>query len=670
MSALLAGLGLRRASARNGISRFHFGSAGLWFGLMLPGVMAHAQTATSTTLTASPSNSPLPPQTVVTLTATVKAGTAAVQPGLVTFCDTSIHAVPACSGLAVAGTAQLQGGANAGIAKTKIIPSGGSHSYIAVFAGTKTYATSTSAPQTIAALYRTTSSITSSGSAGGYTLTGTIVGTGSFTLAPTSNVAFVDTTIGNYVLGTAPLGAGTLAQSFATAPGSPVSVGTNPEQVVTGDFNVDGVPDLAAANVGSGNVSILLGNGDGTFKAPSTIPIPASGAAAGGIAVGDFNGDGNQDLAVIDSNHSNVYILLGDGTGNFTVVGSSLIVGSLPHGIAVGDFNGDGNADITVGDYNVNVPKSTVSILLGNGDGTFQPRNIVNITTGDTQAWWITVGDFNEDGNLDVQVMFINSSRPGALATLLGDGTGNFPTQTSVTAPGIDSPYTSVVGDLNGDGHLDVAVAAYALGAISIALGDGKGNFTAGPNSPISSRGNAPYGIAIGDFNGDGIPDLAVDYYFSGTEDILLGNGDGTFTFTTDPAFPVAVGSFPRSVVTADFNGDSTADIAIVNYGSAPGAATVLLNQVTQTATATLTGVSIPGSGTHDVNATYAGDTSFNTSTSTTTPLTATPLATTLTLSASPTSSSYSQQVVLHGYAISPFGRQSYNRRQHSELHK
>jgi FG-GAP-like repeat len=129
------------------------------------------------------------------------------------------------------------------------------------------------------------------------------------------------------------------------------------------------------------------------------------------------------------------------------------------------------------------------------------------------------------------------------------------------------------------------------------------------------------------------MPDLAVNYYFAARVDILIGKGDGTFNFTTDSAFPVIVGDFPRSVVTADFNGDNTSDLAVVNYGSGPGAATVLLNQVTQTATATLTAVSVPGSATRDVNATYLGDTAFNTSISATTPLIASPVATTLTLS-------------------------------------
>ena len=152
----------------------------------------------------------------------------------------------------------------------RFIPGSGSHSYIAVFAGTMTYGTSTSAPQAVTVAspttFPTTTTITSSGSAGNYSLTATVVGTGSATLAPTGGVSFIDTTNGNNVLGPAMLGAATLAQGFVNATGSPITVGARPDGVAVGDFNGDGIPDLAVANNDAASVSILLGNASGGFS--------------------------------------------------------------------------------------------------------------------------------------------------------------------------------------------------------------------------------------------------------------------------------------------------------------------------------------------------------------------------------------------------------------------
>ena len=186
---------------------------------LLPGTMMLAQT-TTTTLTISPSSGPLAPNTVVTLTATVVAGSTPVHPGLVTFCDAT---APHCVGLAVIGTAQLT---TAGTAALRFIPGSGSHSYQAVFAGTTTHTTSTSPAEsvTVSSLVPlpTTTIITSSGVAGNYTLTATVVGIGILRLGPTGSVSFLDSTNGNNVLGTEALEPATLKQSFPNAPGSPI----------------------------------------------------------------------------------------------------------------------------------------------------------------------------------------------------------------------------------------------------------------------------------------------------------------------------------------------------------------------------------------------------------------------------------------------------------------
>jgi hypothetical protein len=567
--------------------------------------------STTTTLTASPTTSPLPPQTPLTLTATVAASGTAVHPGRVTFCDAT---APRCTGLALLGTAQLT---STGTAVLRFIPGSGSHSYTAVFAGTMTYGTSTSAPQAVTVAsptnFPTTTTITSSGSAGAYSLTATVVGTGSATLAPTGGVSFIDTTNGNNVLGPAMLGTATLAQSFVNTTGSPFTVGARPDGVAVGDFNGDGIPDLAVANNDAASVSILLGNTSGGFS-----PAPGSPHAVGSlpisIAAGDFNGDGIADLAVTNEGANNVSILLGDGSGGFAQApGSPVAAGNFPIFVAAEDFNGDGIADLAVANFGSN----NVSILLGNGDGTFTPGSPIAVGTS---PYSIAVGDLNGDGHADLAVANEASNN---VSILLGNGDGTFTPGTPVAA---DGPVSVVAGDFDRNGTADLAVATINNNSVSILLGNGSGGFT--PGSPITV-GTAPITMAVGDFNGDGIADLAVSNFGSNNVSILLGNGSGGFAAA--PGSPVTVGSQPYGVAAGDFNGDGLSDLTVANSGA--NNVSVLLRQITQTATAMLTGVSVPGSGAaHAVNATYGGDTNFTSSVSPTIPLTSTPVTTATTL--------------------------------------
>ncbi len=577
--------------------------------VVLPGTMMRAQTATTTTLALTPASSPVAAQTLVTLTATVATGSAAVSPGLVTFCDAT---ATNCTGLAVLGTAQLT---SDGTAVLRLIPGSGSHSYHAVFAGTTTYTTSTSMPQSVTVLapssFPTTTSIASSGSAGNYTLTATVVGIGNAAAGPTGNVDFIDTTDLNRLLGTSTLGAPTLAQNFVNATGSPVAVGTNPNNAGVGDFNGDGIADLAVPNPGSNNVSILLGDGKGGF---APMPPVEVGSTPLGVSVGDFNGDGIADLAIANFDPNNVSILLGNGNGTFReATGSPVAVGVNPDFVAIGDFNRDGIADLAVTDSG----DATVSILLGNGSGGFtevQPRVAVGSVPRD-----MAVGDFNGDGIADLEVANQGSN---TVSILLGKGDGTF--DTSQVAVGT-SPFGVAVGYFNNDGFADLAVANFNDNTVSILLGDGHGTFTQAPGSPIAV-GNVPRSVSVGDFNGDGIADLAVTDSNDNEVRILLGNGLGGFTQAQWS--PVAVGGRPYGVSVGDFNGDGIADLAVVNLVS--DTVSILLNQVTQTSTAMVTGVSVPGSGTtHNVTATYAGDTNFDGSTSSAIPLTTSPVTTT-----------------------------------------
>ena len=229
------------------------------------------------------------------------------------------------------------------------------------------------------------------------------------------------------------------------------------------------------------------------YFAPAT-NFPLSSAVFS-VAVGDFNRDGNQDLAATNEFSNTVSILLGDGTGNFSGP-TNFPVDDTPVSVAVGDFNGDGHQDLAVAN---DLIAGTVSILLGDGTGNFgAPTNF----PADTEAWSVAVGDFNGDGNQDLAVANLSSDN---VSILLGDGAGNFSAATNFAAG--TSPSSVAVGDFNGDGQQDLATTNGGSGSVSILLGDGTGNFSAATNFP---GGFGPSSVAVGDFNGDGQQDVAV----------------------------------------------------------------------------------------------------------------------------------------------------------------
>ena len=304
--------------------------------------------------------------------------------------------------------------------------------------------------------------------------------------------------------------------------------------------------DLAVVNSGSNTVSVLLGNGNGTFQTQQTFAAGSSGQNS--VAVGDFNGDGKTDLAVANYASGSVSVLLGNGNGTFQTQ-QTFATGASPESVVVGDFNGDGNADLAVANYGSN----TLSVLLGNGNGTFQTQQTFATGSGPDS---IVVGDFNGDGKEDLAVVNRNSN---TVSVFLGNGNGTFQAQQTFATGSL--PYSLTAGDFNGDGKVDLAVANYGSNTLSILLGNGNGTFQ--PQQTYAT-GASPESIAVGDFNGDGNADLAVADSASGEVSVFLGNGNGTFqaqqTFAT--------GAGPDSVAVGDFNGDGNADLAVVNYGS------------------------------------------------------------------------------------------------------
>ncbi len=347
--------------------------------------------------------------------------------------------------------------------------------------------------------------------------------------------------------------------SFIAAPG--YASGAYPSALALGDFNGDGVPDLAVANQGTqpnysdSSVSVLLGAGDGTFQPARNYPV---GPDPLSVAVGDFNGDGLLDLAVTNNIYSGqVSIFLGKGDGTFAAP-MNYPVGSLPGSVVVGDFNGDGTPDLVI-TYLLN--PNTISVLLGNGDGSFGPAE--RYAAGPS-ATAVAVGDFNGDGVLDLAVANSEMYVPGTVSILLGNGDGTFAAPQGYAVG--EQPVALTVADFNGDGVQDLAVADSRDSMLSILLGRGDGTFQPSLNSLV---GVDPADLTAGDFNGDGIPDLAVT---GRGVWVLLGQGDGTFTV----AGTYAPASSPGSIMADDVNGDGIPDLVMAD-GSPDGAAAVMV---------------------------------------------------------------------------------------------
>ena len=275
--------------------------------------------------------------------------------------------------------------------------------------------------------------------------------------------------------------------------------------------------------------------------------VAAGFSYPGTVAIGDFNEDGKQDIAVANTGPGGkVSIRLGDGLGGFSGT-TNVAAGPTPFDIATGDFNKDGHQDIAVAN------SGAVAIRLGDGLGGFSAGTDA---TGLPFPWSIAIGDFNGDGKQD----FATGNSDATVSIRLGNGLGGFTSMPNVPV-GI-YPNSIAIGDFNGDGKQDFATANTSANTVSIRLGNGAGGFTGTTNLSV---GSSPYSIKIGDFNGDGKQDLAVTNYISSwTTSILLGNGSGAFSGTTN----VAVGANPGSLAIGDFNADGRQDFVTANYGS------------------------------------------------------------------------------------------------------
>lgn len=395
------------------------------------------------------------------------------------------------------------------------------------------------------------------------------------------------------------------AIAFSPAKQGPISVPNEPLAVVTADFNKDGKLDLAVASAmpatgtGGGSVSVLLGNGDGTFQTA----VSYSTGVPYELAVGDFNGDGNLDIAganeaTTPGSAESIFLLLGQGNGQFTEVPVIPSAGTDPFSIVAGDFNCDGNLDLVTAN-NEAANNSGVTLLLGNGDGTFQApinyKECSKAAAGSTCQSPVSAvaGDFDNDGILDLAVLEWSQGVP-QVALLRGScSTGLTPnTVFSTNLPADLMRFAFANFSRHSDGTLDMAFIGNGTPSGSAGILVGQGTLTRGmftgfkpPTARCTSCTTAafPNSLAVGDFNADNFLDVAIAAgnfpagSQSGTGVVTTLAGAGNGTFNTQSTTSNYSGSMSNGIAVGDFNNDGKLDLAVTNYSS--NTLTILLHQ-------------------------------------------------------------------------------------------
>jgi hypothetical protein len=355
------------------------------------------------------------------------------------------------------------------------------------------------------------------------------------------------------------------------------SVGNDPVAVAIGDVvslgvggigqAPDGTLDLAVVGSFNGVVTTLIGDGAGRFGGGFGAFGYSVGSSPESVALGDVNGDGRLDIVTANSADGTVTVLVSNPFYSILPApGSPYRVGTLPWSVALGDVNRDGRLDIVT----ANSSDNTVTVLVGDGAGHFAPGpgSPFGVGTGPNS---VALGDVNGDGKLDIVTANFGST---TVTVLIGDGAGGFAAAAGSPFAAGSMPAGVALGDVNGDGTLDLVTANYGANTVVVLLGNGSGAFAAASGSPFSV-GTAPARVALGDLNGDAKLDIVVTNSGDNTVTVLLGDGSGDFSPAASS--PFTVGSTPVGLAVGDVNGDGKLDIVVANAGS--NTVTVLLNR-------------------------------------------------------------------------------------------
>lgn len=320
------------------------------------------------------------------------------------------------------------------------------------------------------------------------------------------------------------------------------------EGVAEGDLNGDGKPDLAVVygpDSGGSILQVWVGTSTGGLELKQNIAIPSG---AGQVYVADITGDGKDDLVTVGG-YRYIDLFVADGAGGFAAAGQ-IETGIIPAAAAIADFNGDGALDIVT----ANSDEGTVSVHLGVGDGTFDAEPYRTFAAGEG-VYDVKAADFNEDGDLDLVTANYNAI---SASVLIGNGDGTFQAKTDYSSADSEStPQSVATADFNADGDQDFAVAFSGTNSIAIYLGKGDGSF----QEPVyyTMWWAGPVGLIARDIDGDGDADLLMANDASDNISVLYGAGDGTFVGEAE----IAANNSPRSLVVANFNDDDRIDMAV-----------------------------------------------------------------------------------------------------------
>ena len=333
--------------------------------------------------------------------------------------------------------------------------------------------------------------------------------------------------------------------------------GSHPCSVAFGDFNHDNALDVIVANSGTSSVGIFLRSGNGTFTNMIMHPTGLNSRPAF-VAVSDLDNDTNLDIVVVDSGNNNLLVLIGNGYGNFTIILThSTGYNSDPSSIAIDDFDNDNKPDIVI------TNNATNNIFVITAYDIYPVSNQKAYPTGQgSYPTAVAVGDFNNDNVSDVVVANSNTDNVGIFINL---GNGTFQDQIKVSTENRSRPYPVAVGDVNNDDQLDIVVLMNSLNKIRILIGYGNGTFTYGDSYSTGNK-SYPESIAVGDLNNDTNLDIVVANGDSRNVGVLLGYGNGSFTNIVP--HPIEIKLFPTSIVLNDINNDHTLDIITADFNN------------------------------------------------------------------------------------------------------